>query len=274
MSPRAPDGPVFGVDFSGARDAGRRIWVARLVLADALLRIDTCVAAADLPGGGEERDRALAALRDLIARTPGGTFGLDFPFGVHRDLVLPQGNWREFVLGFPERYPTPDKFRESCLARAQGRELARLSDREWRTPWSPYNIRLYKQTWHGIAGLLHPLVREGAASVLPMLALDAGKPAILEVCPSSTLRREGIAASYKGRTPEHLEARELILRHLREHLRIEVPDPVAARVVEDAGGDALDSILGAWAAFRALADPATYSPEVEETHRIEGRVYV
>ncbi len=277
---RPPDGPVFGVDFSGARDAGRHIWVARLRLEEARLRIEACVRAADLPGGGEGREPALAALRDLVARTPGGTFGLDFPFGIHLDLVRTifgfATTWKTFVLAFREEFPDPEQFRSKCRAVASGRgELRRSTDNEkYRTPFSPYNLRLYRQTWHGIAGLLEPLLRDGAVSVLPMAPLPGEKPCLVEVCPASTLLREGIAASYKGLKPEHRDARELILRHVRDQLRIEVPDAVAARVVEDAGGDALDSILAAWAAFRALADPATYSPEVQETHRLEGRVYV
>jgi len=41
---------VFGVDFSGARDAGKRIWIAAGSVVDGVLRIAACLRAAQGPG--------------------------------------------------------------------------------------------------------------------------------------------------------------------------------------------------------------------------------
>lgn len=41
---------VFGIDFSGARDAGKKIWVVFGIIEEDTLRIDECCQARDLPG--------------------------------------------------------------------------------------------------------------------------------------------------------------------------------------------------------------------------------
>jgi hypothetical protein len=133
---------VYGVDFSGAADAGRRIWITRGVIDGGdCLRIEDCHRGADLPGSGMERDRCLAALRDFIVKERAGAFGLDFPFGLPRRLVE-EASWLEFVLSFPKRHHSPEAFREACRAATGGAELKRVTDRETGTPFSPYNRQL------------------------------------------------------------------------------------------------------------------------------------
>ena len=43
---------VYGVDFSGARDAGRRIWLAEGRVGGGRLRVESCYPAEELPGSG------------------------------------------------------------------------------------------------------------------------------------------------------------------------------------------------------------------------------
>jgi hypothetical protein len=179
---------IYGVDFSGASDAGKTIWLAGGIVHGADLRIDECTQAKDLPGSSASRDECLAALGRFIAGSGASAFGLDFPFGLPRPLVR-QPSWQDFVLAFPDEYPRAEAFRESCRQAAGGRELKRLTDRQSATPFSPYNLRLFRQTYYGIRDLLHPLVRQGAASVRPMQPVEPDRPWILEICPASTLKR-------------------------------------------------------------------------------------
>jgi hypothetical protein len=206
--------------------------------------------------------------------------GLDFPFGLPAELVEETG-WEAFVRSFATRYPTPQSFREGCTAAAAGRELKRITDREWRTPFSPYNLRLYRQTYHGIRDLLEPLVRAGSVCVLPMQPAVAGRPWLLEICPASTLKwlesstRRKLSVPYKRRTDQHRAARRRILRAIEARRDLAVPDPtVRAAILDDPGGDALDSVLAAWAAFRAASRPHLLNQVDNEAYMIEGSVYV
>ena len=78
---------VYGVDFSGAKDAGRRMWIAGGKAEGDTLRIDRCSPAYEWLECGKDREGCLAALRRMIAGERGCAFGLDFPFGLPRDLV-------------------------------------------------------------------------------------------------------------------------------------------------------------------------------------------
>ena len=59
---------ILGVDFSGASDAGRKIWVAEGRFTDAgALQLLQCVPAMDLPGGGVRPEQAVPALTRHVA---------------------------------------------------------------------------------------------------------------------------------------------------------------------------------------------------------------
>jgi hypothetical protein len=78
---------VYGVDFSGARDAGKKIWIARGLIQEDVLLITACFQAEDLPESGRDRQQGLKALRRFISSQSGSIFGLDFPFGIPVFLV-------------------------------------------------------------------------------------------------------------------------------------------------------------------------------------------
>lgn len=184
---------------------------------------------------------------------------------------MKDASWEDFIVGFAKRYETPEDFKKSCLQAAGGAELKRRTDKECHTPFSAYNLRLYKQTFYGIRDVLGPLVTRGTARILPMQKPVAGRPSILEVCPASTLRQLGPALSYKGRTPEHLEARRQILQALRA--RVVVPERLTRKVLDDHEGDAVDCIVGALATSRSLGSIADDLPSNHD-YMLEGRVYV
>jgi hypothetical protein len=188
---------IFGVDFSGATDAGKKVWIACGVNEGTRLCIVECMRGDTLPGSAAGRERCLAALRDLIAAESACAFGLDFPFGLPRVLVA-QADWKDFILSFPTMYPDAEAFRQACRSAAEGREHRRLTDRQSRTPFSPYNLRLYRQTYFGLREVLYPLVRDRQAAVLPMQRPCRDKAWVLEICPASTLKREGLYPSVQG----------------------------------------------------------------------------
>lgn len=263
---------VHGVDFSGARDAGKRIWVASCAIDGDSLRVEDCRPAAELPRSGRDLGRALSALRDFIAENKDCVFGLDFPFGLPRSLIQDE-DWESFIRSFPNSYPSAGEFKRACFEAAGRKELKRLTDCESRTPFSPYNLRLYKQTYFGIRDVLVPLVHSEQVCVLPMQCPESGKAWVLEICPASTLERRQLPLSFKGSKPGRYESRLRILQAIESTTPLSIGDSARLRVLEDRGGDALDSIIAACAVFAALPNLA-YLGREKPDYALEGYVYV
>ena len=257
---------IFGLDFSGARDAGRHAWLAEGRPSPAGLEILSCRPIAELPGSAVERTSALAALRAYIAATPDGIFGCDFPFSLPR-AHIEASSWADFIGGF--LHADALAFYTHCRRISGGREPKRAIDVESKTPWCAFNIRLYRQSYHGMAELLRPLVIGREALVLPMQAPARELPWLIETCPASALKHLGWRGGYKG--AGFKDARRQILQRLSAaQLLARLPRSLQERVVEDMGGDALDSIIAALATARALGDIDAGDSGGDV---LEGRVY-
>ncbi len=270
MTMRLPE-RVYGVDFSGGKNAGDRISIAIGTTTGDVLEIIDCRRARDLLGVAE-RDRCLRTLRDFVATQTSCAFGFDFPFGLPYNVVQAD-SWEEFVLSFSHRYPSPEQFREACWIAAGNREERRLTDRESKTPFSPYNRRLFRQTYYGIRDVLAPLVRDHLASVLPMQSASSDGPWLLEICPASTLKRMGLPQSYKGNggVVDRRGIRAFILDELEKAgLAIQSAE-LRSAILRDRNGDALDSVVAAFATFRAVCSAA---PGLTREHLLEGYVYL
>lgn len=260
---------ILGVDFSGAGDAGRRIWIAEGRLTDrGALQVMQCVPAMDLPNGGVRPDQAVPALARHITALNDARVGCDFPFSLPRDLVAAR-SWRSFALRYAAEYADADSFRAIMRSRHNAVEHKRMTDRIAGTPFNSYNLRLYRQTWWGITGLLGPLVRAGRAIVRPQQRLRAGKPILIEVCAACTLKSIDLYPPYKGKEAGHRRARQRILDHLIDHGALAAPAKAMRRLLFDNdGGDALDAVIGAVATARA-----DLTKEPDAYQRLEGRVY-
>ncbi|HKI99417.1 MAG TPA: DUF429 domain-containing protein [bacterium] len=262
---------IVGVDFSGAGQAGRKVWVTLAQPAGDNLRVTDVRRAAGLPGGAAARTPALAALVAWLRAMGPAAVGLDFPFGLHRSLV-PERSLRAFVAAFRAHYADAQAFRVAMRAAGRSeRDLKRACDLEARTPFAPHNLRVYRQTWHGIAEVLAPLCAAGAC-LLPMEPPQPGRLWLLEACPASALKARDWYHPYKGRGATHREARAELLRRV-EAEGVAVPRSRRAALLDDAEGDALDSVLCTWIAWRAVRDPAALLPPLSAEHGVEGYVY-
>lgn len=260
---------VLGIDFSGARDAGKKIWIAEGKKTGGPLEMMTCMPASALPGSGKSAAAAIAALRQHIVANPRTVAGCDFPFALPFAHMRGK-SWAAFLQEFPERYADPAMFYEICHREAEGIEVKRQTDVTHKTPFNSYNLRMHRQTWWGIAHLLHPLVAADAAVIRPQQRLRKDKPVLIEICPACKLKQLGCYISYKGKTAQHRRARGQILEHLVEADLLAAPSrALRDLLLQNAGGDALDSVIGAISAARA--DLAAKEDAVE---RLEGRVYV
>jgi len=264
---------VFGVDFSGAIDAGRKIWIAGGTIEGDALRFDLCQRAATLPDAGPQREHALAALCAFILQQKPCVVGLDFPFGLPRTLVA-EDRWENFADAFDNRYRDADTFKEACWEAAGSKELRRVTDMEAETPFSPYNLWIYRQTYYGIRDVLVPLVDSGKASVLPMQPAGAGRAWLQEICPASTLKLTGIYKKHKKyKDAKSAPVRDAIFAHLSQDSHLAIPAWIRSKCLNDKGGDARDSVIAAVATFRALRDSINRNDEGTPS-LVEGFVYV
>ncbi|MEC9373145.1 MAG: hypothetical protein VYC34_04845 [Planctomycetota bacterium] len=264
---------VVGIDFSAARTAGKSIWVARgLVEKDGVL-IESCARLCDVDARATDLPGAMAALREVIAGAGDAVVGLDFPFGVAREMI-DEATWEAFVEGFDGRWEDAGAFRRELFESTGGKELKRETDRAMSTPMSPINLRLHRQTFHGIRDVLRPLVMEGRARAGPMQARVEGLPLLVEICPASTLKRLGLRRPYKGRGAERAAARKALVKLVEgaEGLRFAGRSARAA-AIENEGGDALDAALGCVGAARAARDSARFDRAVDGVGAIEGEVF-
>ncbi|VVB86500.1 Uncharacterised protein [uncultured archaeon] len=280
---------IYGIDFSGAKDAGKKIWIARGIAEGRKLRIEDCCQASSLPGAGNDRDSCLAALRDFIAREKNSIFGADFPFGLPNKVIqelFKVGTWAEFVRDFYETFSGPKDFRKTCWKAANSSELKRVTDKCSKTPFSPYNLRVCYQTYYGIHDILYPLVSAGRARVLPMQGVESGKTIIIEICPASTLKQlekrpsgKNLYKTYKGRGEEYRNQRLQIVDALMKTSLISIPDSIRTTALNDTGGDALDSIIAAYSTFCAsckhfaVEDKKDCEKDYEKDYHLEGYVF-
>jgi len=266
---------IFGIDFSGAQDAGKKIWITSGLSTNNGLFVEDCLKARDLPDSGSRTEACLPALVELVKLNQNAVFGFDFPFGLARSLIK-ERTWAEWLLKFPSRFKNPDDFKKKCFSQAGYKELKRQTDNEAHTPFSPYNLRLYKQTYYGISGILAPLVKDDRACILPFHMPAYDKPVILEICPASTLKAHGLYEKYKFRSKEDRpETRSKILEEIERLYPLKFSDPnIRQSIIVDRHGDALDSLLAAMAAFNADKNGYAFTPDDKGYRKIEGYFYV
>ena len=267
---------IYGIDFSGALNAGRKIWISLAGIKEGTLEIRDCFRGLSLPNSGRRLQDCLSALVTFIASHKNSIFGLDFPFGIPRAIAENFGceTWTGFIFSFPGKFSSPQEFQRYCKQVLGKREAKRTTDRESNTPFSPYNLWLFKQTYFGITGVLYPLLKSASACVIPMQGISDDKPLILEICPRSSLVKEKIPSKkYKGKSKEHWENRRDILNRLTER-QVIVPDHLRRLILEDTEGDALDSVIAAYGVGKALLNPTfPFPPGWKRDYAIEGYVY-
>ncbi|MEX2200640.1 MAG: hypothetical protein WD711_04525 [Dongiaceae bacterium] len=267
---------AIGIDFSGAKDAGRRIWTAEGTIGAAgTLDLERCLPAFQRLNCGKQREVALPVLTEWIAEQNDAVIGCDFPFSLPL-CALGESDWRGFATGFLKAHPSAPAFRAAMrqsYANAAVKEPKRKTDgpNEAATPWNPWNIRLYWQTHAGIGSVLAPLI--GRAAIAPFDQAITGTPLIVETCPASSLKKLGLYrkhSSYKGRKDACRVARSALLDALLQRKLVTAGSTLRTQIVDDSGGDALDAVIAALGAAASL--PQTEN-RVGYDHPIEGWVY-
>jgi hypothetical protein len=102
---------------------------------------------------------------------------------------------------------------------------------------------------------------------------SADKAWIIEICPAATLKKEKLYFRYKGRDRMHYYNRLLILKRLKKAgLGITQLD-LRSKILKDSKADALDSLIAAFAAFRALDNIIPLEYTQKDDCKKEGYVY-
>jgi hypothetical protein len=257
-----PGARAVGLDWSGSKKAGKKIWQAHLDVDAAskitLLRLDQPFL--ERP----DKSNVRAEFARWFASLGASVVGMDFCFGLERRHarqvcaaagVAAGPSLDPTLLGsvFAQIFPDPDALRSACAT-----EHKRETDLQARSPFAPTNLRMYRQTWLGLlclGTLPSPDIapwKSGAASV------------IVEVLPASVARALGSDGGYKGRSPEAFAGRERLAAGIET---IVVVQPAARQwLVDDIEGDAIDAVLAGLAALRAhqRGFPAPPRPVLDE----------
>ncbi|ADI74977.1 conserved hypothetical protein [Methanohalobium evestigatum Z-7303] len=246
-----PRTKVYGVDFSGAKNACKKIWISEGVIQDNNLLINNCWQISDFLDNNQKKDRysCHTVLKDFIAENINVVFGLDVPFGVP-ETIMDGYDWKYYTKNFAYMFNSPEGFRNSCLRKTGFKELKRNTDIDKKAPFCVYNLRLYKQTFYGIRDIIYPLIRENQVSIPPMESLNNEKSWLIEICPACTLKQKQLYIPYKGKTEKEQKSRMKIVEYFNS--RFNLSPKVKESAIKDKEGDALDSVIATIATYNAL----------------------
>jgi len=232
---------IWGIDFSAAQHPAAAIWIAAGSLQNHQFLIHSLSPLSKfLPHSRLPLEICLEELVRLIQQHRPMCVALDFPFGLPQE-VNPVDIVPAFWEGFFQCFPSPDALFTRCN---QYRPLPlRFTDRVQRVPYSPCNLRLYRQTYWGIGAVLKPLGVDPGVSILPFQIYNAHHVNVLEICPASILKRNGRYIPYKGSTPQHALARAEIVAWISRAFSVVLPAEVRESAIAQTGGDAVDALL-------------------------------
>ena len=280
---------VHGVDFSGAKLAGRNAWVARCEVVNAGLKL-VALDPLERLAGTPDRVPALAHLVSLIRDSRDALWGIDFPFGLPVDILDAGATWRDQLRLVQDWPGEAHAFGLHCVERAKAATLAdgvmtaaghvrRTTDVEQRAPFDCYHYRIIYQTFHGMRDVLAPLAGDAKTVVLPFqyARLNAADRVVVEACPSSTLKRLRLPhQNYKQPAGGPLTAkRRKTKRAILDATagRIEMTDRHRRTVMRNPGGDALDAVLAAVGAWESVRDADHAAIARHARYRREGYIF-
>jgi hypothetical protein len=275
----------YGVDFSGAKKAGDFIWVAEVVRTRSRPRLAlTSLQSLTTICGTAERGVVLRRLVEMVLASEESLWGFDFPFAL--PLAL-----------FPADTPWPDQFAFlhewgddaygcglECVRRAtklfRRMHVQRASDAETKTPFDTYHYRIIYQTFFGMRDVVNPLRQTPGTAVLPFQyrKLRTAKRVVVECCPGSVLKRvKAPHQNYKQPSGGPLTRKRRLTRHaILDWLMSEVtvPDRFRRVMMRNPGGDAIDAVIAAVGAARAVPAADHRAIARHPRYRREGRLYV
>jgi hypothetical protein len=284
--PKLPDFQVFyGVDFSGAKLAGRNTWVARVEPRGKTRRL-TLASLDRLESlcGTAARAESLAALVEMVNASAAALWGFDTPFGFPIELFPASAAWADQFAFLGEWGEEAYDCGLECIRRARligdRMHLRRTTDNDARTPFDAYHYRMIYQTFYGMRDVIDPLRRTPGTAVLPFQyhKVSRARRVVVECCPGSVLKKLGLPyQNYKQPTGGPLARKRLLTRHtllswLGKEVRI--GDRQRRVMMRNPGADALDAVLAAVGAARGVAAADHAAIASHPRYSLEGHLYV
>lgn len=278
---------IYGVDFSGAKNAGDAIWIAQAepFSRDRSRRALKLVELQSLSSiaGTSEREASLQHLVKLIASSKDALWALDFPFGLPIELFDDGVSWRRQLDVLRGWNSGAYDFGIWCVERTrtvlERMHVRRRTDTEAKTPFDCYHYRIVYQMFHGMRDVLLPLAQHRGTVILPFdyRKLDRAQRVLVEACPSSTLKRLSAPhQNYKqpaggALTSIRRRTRHKILELIEPH--IEISEQHRRVIMRNGGGDALDAVIAAVGAQQSFAAADHDAIARHERYPREGRLY-
>jgi hypothetical protein len=277
-----PFGEIHGVDFSGAKQAGRFLWWATLQPHGARWHLSR-LTSLERHIGTAQRNAVLAHLVQAIRDSDQALWALDFSFGLPCGVLSPEPHWHEVFALVASMGDDALAFGRTCrqraLARGHSGQLLRQTEREQGTPLGAYHYRLVYQTFFGIRDVLAPLREDWQTALVPFQydRVHTARRVVVEGLPAASLRRWGLPCrGYKeaegaAPCPERKAVRRQIVDSLCEWIVISSEQQTT--MVQNPGGDALDAVVAAWGAYEAWKAADHSALAGDSVYRIEGREF-
>jgi hypothetical protein len=279
---------VYGVDFSGAKQAGRNIWIARteprargrLALV-ALDRLESLC-------GTAERAPCLAELVRMVNDSDAALWGIDCPFGLPIELFPPEATWFDQFAFLGEYGEEAYACGMECIERTKrmgagplrtALHCRRQTDLDSKAPFDAFHYRMVYQTFYGLRDVVQPLANTPGTAILPFQyrKLLRAKRVAVECCPSSVLKKHALPhQNYKQPKGGPLTRLRRLTRHAilaglakwvkisDRHLRVMMRNP---------GGDAMDAVIAAVGALHGFREADHAAIARHERFPREGRMY-
>lgn len=276
---------VYGVDFSGAKQAGHNTWIAHATVATAsrgclqLQSLHPLTHYSETP----DRDPALAHLVQMVRTSEGAVWGFDFPFALPIEVADAGARFADQLVWVGEWKKDAYSFGVQCLNRAKKlkREwhIRRVTDSETKAPFDCYHYRIIYQTFHGMRDVLLPLSKARHTAVLPFQypRLATARRVLLESCPGSFLKRHRLPHNnYKQPAGGPLSRKRLRTRHAilgGIERWVAIPPTLRTRIVRNPGGDALDAVLAAISAHTSFTTADHAAIRRHPRYKLEGFIY-
>jgi hypothetical protein len=164
--------------------------------------------------------------------------GLDAPVSLPLQSFVGY-SYEDLLREFPVKFKTANDL--YMYGKTFEIEPKRQSERAARVPFSAYNLRLFRQTWHAIMFVVRPLVNEHDFAVAG--ALQNKEKILLEACPASYWKLvAGFKAAYKGKSENNLKERINKLDFLVNEEKLSISEEQRERIIQNTDGDLLDAV--------------------------------
>lgn len=279
---------IYGVDFSGAKHAGRNIWIARTEPRARgrlkLMSLDRLEALC----GTAARAPCLAALVQMVNASEAALWGFDCPFGLPLELFPTESTWADQFTFVGEWGEEAYACGLECIRRTK--ELAdayhrtalhcrRQTDKEAKAPFDAFHYRMIYQTFYGLRDVVRPLAATPGTAVLPFQyrKLPKARRVAVECCPSSVLKKHGMPhQNYKQPKGGPLTRLRRVTRHaILDGLAkwVKFDDSQRRVMMRNPGGDAMDAVIAAVGALHGFREADHNAIATHDRFPREGRMY-